>query len=468
MPDARGQVRERIFARGVWTAETAIHLGGESDGTTDMMLLRDASGAFFIPGASIAGTGRHYLAKAVQRRADYQRGEEPPELSALFGRLAVRDVPAWSSVLSVRDAMATNAARVFVRDGVHIDEKRGAAADAKKFDLEVLPAGISFAMEMSLVLYQEMPGNVDREKLVGFFEALLHAFHSGEIRLGARTRRGLGAGQVKEWEIRRLDMSQPAHLGAWLRQDPWRLAAAAIASPQKPAVRSNMERSLQIDAELALTTSLLVRSAGEKAGGPDSVHISENQRALLPGTGVAGALRARCLTIANTFLNGAAEPLIDRLFGPMGDSGKQLHAGRVIVSEAEVADPLWLVQGRVAIDRFTGGSRDTALFDEAPVWPKQNSATRVRLRIEVEEPEDAEAGLVLLAFRDLWLGDLTMGGETGVGRGVFRGLEARITERGRQILSMEAAGSKPENVALAGSDPARVEELVKAFREAAQ
>src|SRR5258708_4045891 len=63
-------VEERIVATGIWKAKTALHLGGESfsgDGV-DMPLLRTAKGALYIPGSSIAGAARNYLARVLAKR----------------------------------------------------------------------------------------------------------------------------------------------------------------------------------------------------------------------------------------------------------------------------------------------------------------------------------------------------------------------------------------------------------------
>jgi CRISPR/Cas system CSM-associated protein Csm3 (group 7 of RAMP superfamily) len=86
----------------------------------------------------------------LESTADYQGGHEPAEVKALFGDL-------YSSLLIVRDAPARQIYPVSIRDGVRIDEASGTAADKAKFDLEVLPAGVSFDMELILLVYEETP-----------------------------------------------------------------------------------------------------------------------------------------------------------------------------------------------------------------------------------------------------------------------------------------------------------------------
>ena len=95
---------------------------------------------------------------------------------------------------------------------------------------------------------------------------------------------------------------------------------------------------------------------------------------------------------------------------------------RLLVGEARITGGRTLVQSRVSIDRFTGGALDTALFNEAPQF-----GGAVTLSLELRNPADHELGLLLLLIKDLWTGDLPIGGEASVGRGRLRGRAARLT-----------------------------------------
>jgi hypothetical protein len=46
--------------------------------------------------------------------------------------------------------------------------------------------------------------------------------------------------------------------------------------------------------------------------------------------------------------------------------------------------------------------------------------------IAIQQPTDAEIGLLLLLLKDLWTGDLPLGGEISVGRGRLQGIIARM------------------------------------------
>lgn len=441
------QIVERHRAEGDWAAESALHLGGESDvfeQGADMTLLRDADGRPYIPGASLAGACRSYL-----------RGnsKESNALLALFGGDVDRqkDQQDYASALTVFDARLRDegSVRIFVRDGVRIDRRTGVAEDKFKFDFEVLPAGTKFRVRLELVVYSELPYGVTRHELLATFRAMLEALASGEIRLGARTRRGLGRGKIGEWTIRRIDMANKDHVIGWLKGEP--SAGERLQLKDLPLPPQELRPPwFTIEADLELKTSVLIRSGGEKARAPDMVHLSENGRPLLTGTSLAGALRNRCERIARTlFSDSEATRIIEAMFGSWHRPEareEQWRAGRVLIEESELHDGDYWVQGRVAIDRFTGGALETALFDEAPYYPEpaQRSAggagavTHARITIRLRDPDPTQTALLLQAFKDLWLGDLTVGGEAAVGRGVFRGISAEISHTLVGCVAMRA------------------------------
>ena len=77
------------------------------------------------------------------------------------------------------------------------------------------------------------------------------------------------------------------------------------------------------------------------------------------------------------------------------------------------------MQHRVSIDRFTGGALPTALFNQQPAIGLLETVVTLGLRLRAPEPH--EIGLLLLLLKDLWTGDLPLGGESSVGRGRLRG-----------------------------------------------
>ncbi len=110
--------------------------------------------------------------------------------------------------------------------------------------------------------------------------------------------------------------------------------------------------------------------------------------------------------------------------GRSGEEKDQQRAGRLRVEEEWLnGEAISEVQSRIQLDRLTSGVLPGALFDEKPVW---GGGVEWRLGCKLDEPRDYEIGLLLQIIKDMWLGDLTIGGGTGIGRGVLHGLTARL------------------------------------------
>lgn len=427
------RIEQRYIAHGTWRAASALHTGGEDDSlvsAADMMLLRDSAGRFLISGASVAGAARSYIARVRMPNEVYgnEIPAEPPEIRALFGGGDPVCNDDFASLLTVRDAWLNTQAQPVVRDGVRIEGEYGVAAEGAKYNIQALPAGCEFQLRFELGILETLPHDLHPDDVLDVFYSVLGGFASGAIALGAKTRRGFGAGRVEDWIVWRLDMSNRDHLVAWLRRDmsavqPLADAPIPTGLPTLPQGNSYFE----VTAQFRVKTSLLVRAAADPAMGgkaPDSVHLTEGGKQVLPGTSVAGALRQRCLRIANTL--GAPE-LVDPLFGSVDERDpEQNRASRVRFAEAEVGPGEIQVQGRVSIDRFTGAAKDSALFDEAAFWPNEEAESHVAFRMSVDNPTHSEVGLLALAFKDLWLGDLPVGGGAAAGRGVLTGWSADV------------------------------------------
>jgi hypothetical protein len=137
-----------------------------------------------------------------------------------------------------------------------------------------------------------------------------------------------------------------------------------------------------------------------------------------------------------------AEVFTDSMFGPSQikrEDSKNARASRVSICESEIEKAQALVMTRVKIDRFTGGSFESALFSEQPAIGSAD--TRVTLRLTLRSPQPAELGLLLLLLKDLWTGDLPIGGESGVGRGRLKGMEATL-DYNHKIWRFTAEGKK--------------------------
>ncbi|MFN3982127.1 MAG: RAMP superfamily CRISPR-associated protein [Caldilinea sp.] len=429
------RIVERIVVTGELVLETPAHFGGDDAlGFVDMALARDPLyGDALLPGASIAGALRSYLRT---RLAGYgveepRRKHRDDDLALLFG-YQHDDDGAQSSLLTA-DARSRFSA-VELRDGVAINPVTRTADDKKKFNIELLPAGTIFDLRLELLVRTSDSagsGEADQAmRMVTAFALALQGFERGEIAMGVRKRRGFGRCRVHTWQVRRYDLRQPSGLLAWLSHDGHGAPTAQGAGPsiaQLLGVADQAEPDKRacftLTATFGLESSLLIRSGGDEAGQPDMVHLRSIRGGtsvpILSGTSLAGALRARALRIAKTV--GAAtlaEKFVVDLFG------SQECASRVWVAETEIANPVERVVTRLKIDRFTGGAYPNALFSQQPVFAGKE--TQVTMTLKVDNPVDADIGLILLLLKDLWTGDLAVGGEASVGRGRLCGKSAEL------------------------------------------
>jgi CRISPR/Cas system CSM-associated protein Csm3 (group 7 of RAMP superfamily) len=439
------QIGERWVIEGDLVLQTPTHLGnGDTDGIVDMPLLLDeATGRALLPGTSLAGALRNYLR---ERRHGFEKRAPDALIEALFGG-EKGDDEGNQSALIIDDALGEMPG-IELRDGVRIDPiTRTAKIDVDngilrgyKYDLQLLEAGTTFPLRMELLLSR---GN-DQQQMKQMLALALHGLEAGEVAIGLRKRRGFGVCRVERWRVTRYDFTKPTDLLAWLAEDhpDWKFAPGDQRSGQHIAdllgvslERVEDRRNLcRIHAHFIIDGSLLIRAGfGEQDRGPDTVHLHSARpggarKPVLSGTSLAGALRHRAERILRTIGNAAqATTMIDNMFGPAritsGDKQKA-RSSRLIVSETVIENPVNLVQNRIRIDRFTGSVHGTGLFNEQPVFGKND--TLVAIDLTLRNPQDAEIGLLLLLLKDLWTGDLPLGGEIGIGRGRLKGVEAVI------------------------------------------
>ena len=451
-------LKERLVIEGDLLLETPTHLGnGDTDSPLDMPLLLDPlEGKAVLPGSSLAGA----LRQVVRHILDEQTAKK------LFGD--VTGSRSQESFIIVDDALG-QVPETELRDGVAIDPQTRTAEKNKKFDIELLAAGTCFPIRLELLVPKK-----DGGEFVQAVAMALTALEQGHIRLGKRKRRGFGRCRVTHWRVKRYDMQTLAGLKAWLEDMVPDAEGTSIADLLNVKVTLPPRPDFSLQAVFALEGSLLIRSGFGDAGAPDFVHLhsrrpgEENPVPVLSGTSLAGALRARAMRIANT-LGKDGEAWSDRLFGnrQYGQQKKELTASRVWVEETVIKNPVELVQMRVKIDRFTGGSFPGALFSEQPVWGGLRQETLVYVELHLDPPYNndndmrAEIGLLLLVLKDLWNADLPLGGEVSVGRGRLRGKYAKLTF-GDQEWEIQETNA---GLSVTG-DKETLEKFVQAFVEA--
>lgn len=462
-------IQQRWYVHGTLELLTPTHLSnGDDDPVIDLPIVTDPlEGRALLTGASLAGALRSYLGCFSYAP---QAARKPAVV--LFGAER-QDNDGEQSNLIVDDALGIQP-RIELRDGVAIDPRTRTARDGQKYDRQLLAAGTTFHVGFELPLSAK---SVSAEMLSAFATALA-GLQEGHIRLGGRKRRGYGRCTVRDWVVWQYDLTTGDGLACWLahgyggdqwpRQGAWRGQDIR----QHPAFAAldplyNNHSAFSLNATLAIDGSLLIRSGFELDQAPDVSHLASwrngQWQPVLTGTSLAGVLRHQGLRIAATVSgdDAKAQSFVDHLFGCAPQTGSMV-ASRVTVAETVIEDAVELVQSRVAIDRFTGGALEAALFTEQPVF-----GGKVPIQLELFQPTEAEIGLLLLLFKDLWTGQTAVGGEASVGRGRLKGLAAtlRYQRPGGNDLCWQlmAEVNNTDHIQWSGDNPAWLEQFVQAF-----
>jgi len=486
--NARG-ITDRIVVEGDLLLREAAHVGsGERhDDSTDLPLLVDTvTGGPLLTGEALAGGLRAYL-----RSRTFGYRHPLPDLQDTAGMALEREGAAvrllggipgdntgGQGYLITEDARGVLPAadRVALRQGNAIDPHSGTARKGALYDRLCWPAGTVFRLRLELL----HTGPMDDEERVCLRQALATTaagLEEGAFRVGSRTRRGFGQAQVIRWRFKWYRLTTREGQRAWLYDRGAALAACeAVAVPDATALRTHLGVSVLLpdarhwfrvtttfrllpDAGLLIQGPMGARPAGkdDRYEGPDATHIHarvpgrtlndpDRWEPVVPGTNTGGVLRAQATRILQTlaedawahprggpdrYLRGQAHWFVERLFGPRLGGGRgdaEAWASRLETREAVIEDAeTHLVPYHVSIDRHTMGPYEHSLYNENPVFGKEE--TRVVLELTIINPEEEEAGLLLQLVKDLWLADLALGGRKGTGYGLLHGIRSVVEHK---------------------------------------
>ncbi len=428
MPANSQKLRYRDFFKGKLRLDASLHIGS-SDITveTDAALLRDASGRFYIPGTSIAGSLR-------ARAGD--RFDEQDLINAVFG-WQDRET-GQKSKLFVADAIYHDAFFSTVRDGVAIDRRYGAAYPGAKYDLEITPPDL----ELDLIIRLETRDNDETEMMRHLVFEIMEDFRLGKIRLGGQKSRGLGRCRF-EYVWHTLDFNDLNQVRTFLIAKGVENKVDALPrTTYKPASELTRQKGtgeIDVRIEMAVDSGSFLIKDGREGDETDAVFTrvyGKNGESVdyIPGSSVKGVFRSRAEKILRTLGRDICD-ILDKERGcaavikqkidekteacrkkdcEFGDKdafeivrqescpvcrlfGNGQWASRILFSDAFFEKkPKKKTRDNVAIDRFTGGAAEGRLFNAAPVVQGKTS-----FRILIRKPDNFDKALLLFLLRDL-------------------------------------------------------------------
>ena len=370
--------------------------GETSENFRDIHVLKNRQGKPFIPGTSLCGVLRDWLASV-----------DAPAVPKIFGDLEEMQSSIHADDIALEDG------RIIYRDGVRIDSVTGAGVDGGKYDYEAVERGASGSLRLLVTLR----GVHDVEKISDVIARLLGKLQDG-IQLGALTSKGFGLAAAENLCADFYDFRNKADVVAWLT------GKGASKKIQPTFADSVRENDFVVDAQFKFNSSFIIRDG--------DTTLKSRADFVLPGTSLKGILRHRAEYILSRL--GLDVAALENLMGA-SSSDKKIKS-RFIVAESYIASENFaeVEHTRTKIDRFTGGTLQGTLFTTTPAYQKNFDAPTLNLQFEIRNADDSEAGLAIFLLRDLWLGRVAVGGEKSIGRGTLNGLSATINFRGKTYM----------------------------------
>lgn len=363
-----------------------MSIGSGEKASTDHDIILDSKGRPTIPSSAIAGVFRHYLSDIAEK---------------LFGSIDCTE----KSHVFFYDALETESRFVTVRDCVRLKDGEKTAKDTGKFDLQAEETGAVF--EAVIELDEIGCKYADR------IETAIAALDSGILRLGGKSTRGYG--RVKVAKLFKAEFQLPQDSDKWLDFDMFFRGDSCYTAAELPEISDS--RYTRIKLELSQNGGVSIRTYtterqqaenAENRKGADFKHITLNDGTpVIPGTSWAGAFRSR-------FLEFAGKNCCDNLFGYVEEKTGNCKVSRIVFSESAISGHTEKLITRTSIDRFTNGTKDSALFTERSVYNG-----KCVLELVVRDITDDERTTLSAVICDLDRGYLALGGGTSIGRGLF-------------------------------------------------
>ena len=387
----------------------------------DKFVLRNGKEQPLIPGTSLAGVLREWLYAVYAKEPAI-----PEQLCGKIDKGGQDENGQWhrgsntglQSALNVMDVVLEKA-EIIYRDGVALDTYTGTAIEGAKYDFEAVERGAEGQFCLLVTLRREQEALTPR--LLAALEELAK-YLAGGFAVGALTAKGFGRVRVRDVRMVTYDFHEAADIRCWLRREDTK----RVYVPQ--GKEEPLPEDFVVEADFALRTALLVRDGNTDAkDGENSISAVQKKSRndyCLPGSSLKGALRHRAERILQQL--GRPESLLEQLMGS-SRAGDKARKSRFIVQETyfrEGVEPA--AQSRNRIDRFTNATMEHMLFTTQPVWQQRQGERSLHIGFSIKSCKPWEAGLALLLLRDLWLGDLALGGERSIGRGRLEGLGAVI------------------------------------------
>lgn len=423
-------------------------IGSGKNRNTDNDVLVGSDGKPYIPATSIAGAFRSIAGKEAAKTlfgyVETNGQKEKPGLSETDEPTEQKYESAAESPVIISDAVTNDETYVTERDNIALDEYKVAKSNpinggkaGAKFNYEVVQPGAVFTSIVEI--------NKKNADIAERFEKLLAKVDKDGLSLGAKTTRGLGSVKLTVYK-RSFDLEK--ELDEWLDFDPFKKDVFGEGDLLELPSEASTDK-LRIELKLEQTGGLSIRWYTGEIGGENEAKIKnspllvradvkEDEEAtidyisdpntpsalslpVVPGTSWAGAIRHRFSELVND------DALVKSIFGFVDNAIEKNEAEPAIKSKISFSETV-LHYGkpktltRIAVNRFSRAVKDGAFLTEQSVFYGKGE-----LVIRIDKGVEKKGLYALMAvIADLHNGYLAVGGETAIGRGMFKIKEMKI------------------------------------------
>ncbi len=444
----------RYIARFIAEAETPLFVGsGESSLLKDALVQTDCNGLPMILGTTLAGVLRHSLEiennSWIERVFGFAEGDKGSgsllKVSSAYMMISETEV-SEGIIEKINDEVLNKFTNLPSRQHVRITDK-GVAADKGLFDNEVVYKGTRFVFEL------ELKGKLEDKS---YWNSILEQVNNPTFRIGSGTRNGYGSLQVISVYSQDFDLQNEKDFESYINFDPsfnaelkWNISKPSELLSDK---FTKYSLNLKLDSFFIFSEGFGDDEADNRPLEEEIVvykngEIDFEKQTVIPASSIKGAISHRVAfhynketkqyADENKGLTGFDNEAVATLFGKAGqDSSNKTvdaQAGLVFIndfyfSKNQVKNNKIL--NHVAIDRFTGGAMDGALFSEKVSY-LENGGFSFDVYVQYTNNDDVLKSLENTLI-DICKGLLPLGGMTTKGHGMFTG---KLLKNGEEIFN---------------------------------
>lgn len=408
----REKVVKKKYYKIEFTLVSPCMTGSGEDRYTDADIIKDGEGIPYIPGSALAGIDRELMvAKGKDIIEDYFGMVPEAEEAANGERAKESRLIIYDARIREKDLSMYHISR---RDCVALDEWK-TAKPGSKFDMEVLEPGCEFVTYLEQSLYQN-----DREVA----KEIAYAWLNNRVRIGAKTTRGYGEIGNVRIKSKEFCMEKRTDVEKWLDFDLYQESAwdDAVVLTEKKTEKGEEKSSSILRLELELIGGISIRRYSTKCGTenlPDYEQLTlcsfgekegeqEPLIPVIPGTTWAGVFRDRVRRLV--------PDCEEDYFGYVKEDAKEKKKSAIRFSESRITGAKPKILSHNAIDRFSGGVVENALYTEMTYY---GGTANLKITFDTNISEALQKAFAA-AVEDLHQGFMAIGGLTAIGRGIFK------------------------------------------------